>query len=83
MNNNNEDKDPYGRIAPDALRAMIEEYITRDGTFYGKVEMSMEHKVDTILAQLKSGEAAVSWDLSRQTGNIVLKDDVDRKTGIK
>ncbi len=67
---------PYDQIEPEMLRAMIEEYITRDGTFYGEVEMTMQDKVDMVIKQLKSGESAITWDLELQTSNIVLKRDV-------
>ncbi len=67
---------PYGRIEPQALRALIEEYISRDGTFYGKIELPLDQKVDMVLKQLRSGDTVVVWDLDSQTGSIVLKNDL-------
>ncbi|MCP4756682.1 MAG: YheU family protein [Proteobacteria bacterium] len=67
---------PYNRIDPAALRALIEEYISRDGTFYGRIELSMDQKVDMVLKQLRSGDAIITWDLDSQTGSVVLKDDL-------
>jgi len=55
---------------------MIEEYITRDGTFYGNIEMAMQDKVNMVIKQLKSGESTITWDLELQTSNIVLKRDI-------
>ncbi len=66
---------PYDQIEPEILRVMIEEYITRDGTFYGEVEMAMQDKVDMVINQLKSGESAITWDLYLQTGTIILRKD--------
>lgn len=67
---------PYDQIDPETLRALVEEYITRDGTFYGNKEMPMDQKIDMVIDQLKSGEATITWDLSLQSGDIVLKKDI-------
>ncbi len=72
---------PYEQLESESLRAMIEEYITRDGTFYGDVEMSMDHKIDMIVKQLESNEAVITWDLDLQTGTLVLKTDMEKKRG--
>ncbi|MBU2645355.1 YheU family protein [bacterium] len=67
---------PYDQIEPETLRALIEEYTTRDGTFYGNKEMPMDQKIDMVIRQLETGEATITWDLSLQSGGIVLKKDV-------
>ncbi len=67
---------PFEKINPEVLRFLVEEYITRDGTFYGNKEMPMEQKIDMVIDQLKLGEAVVTWDLESQTSNIVSKGDV-------
>ena len=36
---------PHRELAPQTLRAMIEEFVTRDGTDYGALERSLEGKV--------------------------------------
>lgn len=68
---------PYEQIQLETLRGLVEEFITRDGTFYGKKEMSMEQKIDMVMGQLKSGEATISWYRYVQTSNIVLKKDIN------
>ncbi len=73
---NREIEIPYDQIKPDTLRNLIEEYITRDGTYYGEKEMSMDEKIDMIFEQLKAGEAVISWDRYLETSNIVLKEDL-------
>jgi uncharacterized protein len=71
---------PFEKIDPDALRSLIEEFIERDGTFYGKVELSMGKKVGMVLEQLKNGKVAIVWDLELESGNIRLKEDIIRQT---
>lgn len=68
---------PYEQIQLETLRGLVEEFITRDGTFYGKKEMTMEQKIDMVMGQLKSGEATISWYRYVQTSNIVLKKDIN------
>lgn len=67
---------PYDQIDPGTLRALVEEYITRDGTFYGNKEMPMDQKIDIVISQLRSGEATITWDRYLQSGDIVLKKDI-------
>ena len=69
---------PHEQIELSALRRLIEEFIERDGTFYGEVELSMDEKVDMVIEQLKSGEAVITWDLYLESSNIVLKRDLKR-----
>lgn len=39
-------KIPYDQLYPEALHGVIEEFVTRDGTDYGEIEISMETKVN-------------------------------------
>ena len=70
---------PYEQIDPETLRGLVEEFITRDGTFYGEKEMSMEQKIDMVIGQLKSREAVITWDRYVQTSNIALRKDIDKQ----
>jgi uncharacterized protein len=72
---------PYEQIDPETLRGLVEEFITRDGTFYGKKEMSMDQKIDMVIGQLKSREAVITWDRYVKTSNIVLSKDIDKQNG--
>lgn len=59
------------------LRRVVEEYVTREGTDYG-VEVPFERKVEQVIAQLRSGEAALLFDEALGTTNIVSKAEFDR-----
>ena len=65
---------PWKEIEADALRGLIEEFVTRDGTDYGWVETSLEAKVEQVLGQLKSGKAVVTFDTEVESATIVVKD---------
>lgn len=49
----------------------MEEFITREGTDYGEVEASLEKKVQEVFDQLKAGKAAIVFDQSTESCNIV------------
>ena len=44
-------------LSPEALRRLVEEFVTRDGTDYSAVERRAEEKIAQVLAQPRSGEA--------------------------
>ncbi len=53
---------PHTQLADDVLRAVIEEYITREGTDYGEWEYTLDEKVEQITNQLRRGEALINYD---------------------
>ena len=57
---------PLNRVAPDTLRAMLEEFASRDGTDYGIRELSLEEKVDNLKGQLDRDELWVVYDLDSE-----------------
>ena len=62
---------PYGALRPETLRALIEEFVTRDTTDYGAGEVGLDAKVADVMRQLERGEARVMFDPEAQTVNIV------------
>ncbi|WP_165310127.1 YheU family protein [Vibrio ziniensis] len=52
---------PWQEIAPETLDNLISEFVLREGTDYGEVEISLKHKVDQIKALLRSGEAVIVY----------------------
>jgi len=66
---------PWRQIEQQTLRSLIEEYLSRDGTYYGDREMTLEEKTEMVIHQLDSGDAVITWDLDNQSGDIRLKKD--------
>ena len=66
---------PYDQLSPEALHGVIEEFVTRDGTDYGEIEVSLENKINQVLNQLKSGKAVIVFDPESETCNILKSDD--------
>ena len=61
---------PWDSLSSDALRGVIEEYVTREGTEYGASEVSLARKRSDVLDQLKSGKACITWDDDVKTCSI-------------
>ena len=64
---------PYQRLSQDTLRRVIQEFVLREGTDYGHEDISIERKIQQVLRQLQSGEAALVFDLENQSFNIIIK----------
>ncbi len=62
---------PFDSLAPETLRNLAEEFVTRDGTDYGARERSLEEKVAGLMGQLESGEAKIFYETESETINIV------------
>ncbi len=61
---------PHTRLSPEALRALVEEFVTRDGTDYGASEAPRERKVAQVLRALERGEAVITFDPATSTCDI-------------
>ena len=68
---------PWHTLSSDALDGVIEEFVTREGTEYGIREVSLEHKVAEVRAQLRAGEVVIVYDAALETASIVPADSVD------
>lgn len=64
-------KIPWNQLSAEGLRGLVEEYITREGTDYGHQEVSLERKVEQVMAQLRDGTAVVSYDPETDSATIV------------
>lgn len=63
------------KLSDDALRGVIEEFISRGGTDYGAVESSAESNFRQVKYKLESGIAVIVFDDEAETANILLHDD--------
>lgn len=64
---------PHKKLSPEALRGLIEEFVTRHGTDGGYTRKTLQQNVDMVMGQLNRGEAVVRYDEITQTANIVPK----------
>ena len=65
---------PHDRLSQEALRRLIEEFVTRENTDTGYTDGSLDDNVKMVLHQLNRGEAVIVYDEVSQTANIVPAD---------
>jgi uncharacterized protein len=66
---------PVNKLSSHALKGVIEEFISRNGTDYGAIEASLETSFMQVKNQLKNGSAVLVYDDETETTNIFLADD--------
>ena len=62
---------PCGRIAPETLRAMVREFVSRDWMEMSDAGITEEEKINRVLRQLGEGKAKVVYDQVSESWNIV------------
>ena len=65
---------PPETLQVETLRALIREFILREGTDYGLKEYTLEEKIAQIQKQLNRKEVFIVFDVEEETFNIVSKD---------
>ena len=60
-------------VSPDVLQNILEEYILREGTNYGEVEISLETKVSQLLKQIHKGDIVLVFDTESESVNLLTK----------
>ncbi len=64
---------PWQDISPKTLENLIREFVLREGTDYGSVEVSLQSKIDQVKTQLEKGEAVIVFSELHETVDIQLK----------
>ena len=67
---------PKDRLAPETLRRLLEEYVSREGTDYGEHTYDLEQKISNVMKQIDRGEALIVFDHESETCNIVTKEQL-------
>lgn len=71
---------PWQRLSPAALRGVLEEFVTREGTEYGEHDVPLERKIEQVQRQLERSEVLLVFDAASETVNLVRATDL-RRTG--
>jgi uncharacterized protein len=58
---------PHLQLSPAALRAVVEEFVTRDGTDHS----SVEQRIQLVLHQLDIGSVELHFEQTTETCNIL------------
>lgn len=65
---------PWTSLSPATLRALIEEFVSREGTEYGEHDVPLDHKVDAVMGQLKRKQIGVFYDEETETCTLLALD---------
>ena len=66
---------PVDKISTKALQGVINEFISREGTDYGEIEVSRETIFRQVKDKLETGSAVLIFDDETETTNIFLAND--------
>ena len=67
-------KIPHNQLPEQTLLAIIEEFISREGTDYGHREYTLDEKVEKVKSQLLKGEIKLLFDSETSSCNLVKVD---------
>jgi len=70
---------PYGELSEEALQALVEDFVTRDGTDYGWEEMSMQEKAAHLITLLKSGKLLISYNEESRSCGLVTREALHKR----
>ena len=62
---------PAGQLSDEALQGLIEEFVLREGTEYGAVDVALAAKCAAVRRALQRGEAVITYDPEADTTSIV------------
>lgn len=63
---------PHRKLSKEALRGIVESFVLREGTDYGERDFPLDAKVDAVMRQIDRGEAAIVFDVTTGTSDVVV-----------
>ncbi len=66
----------HTELQPETLHALVEEFVSREGTDYGGPEYSLKQKVEQVLTQLEQGQVFIIYSELHESCSIVSKDEL-------
>ncbi|MEL6182505.1 MAG: YheU family protein [Myxococcota bacterium] len=79
-------KVPYTALSEAALRGVITEFVTREGTDYGDRIYSLDEKIKHVMGQLRAGKVHIFYDEDTETCNLLTQQqlvDAEREAAQK
>lgn len=64
---------PQEQLGDELKRAVIEDFITREGTDYGHRDFTLDEKVAQIQTQLDSNEICIAFDQITETCTLIVR----------
>jgi uncharacterized protein YheU (UPF0270 family) len=70
---------PHRELTSDALRAVVESFVLREGTEYGERDVALEVKVAQVMRQLDCGQVRLIFDPDSESIDIVVAHSPSRR----
>jgi uncharacterized protein YheU (UPF0270 family) len=70
---------PYTELSEEVLRGIIEEFVLREGTEYGRTDVAVETKIDQVKRQLLQGKAVIVFDPETESCDVRAAHEVQEK----
>lgn len=67
---------PWEQIDPETLTNLIKEFVLREGTDYGAIEIELSTKIQRVKEQLKTNDAVLIYSELHQSIDIKLKKEI-------
>ena len=64
-------------LSAEALRGLVEEFVSRDGTDYGNREKTLDEKCSAVMRQLEKGDVCIVFDREEERANLVVAQNLD------
>lgn len=71
---------PADRVSAEALNALMEEFILREGTDYGHSELTLDDKKKKVQKQMDSGRAKIVYSIQTENTTLMLASELARLT---
>lgn len=62
---------PWTELSEDALNGVLESFVLREGTDYGREEVSLATKIDQVRRQLQRGDVKIVFDPASESIQIL------------
>ncbi len=70
---------PLEQLNADTLQAIIEDFILREGTDYGAMDISKSDKIAQVMQQLEQGTAVLVYSELHESVNILPKEQFNQQ----
>ena len=68
---------PWDALEADVLHALVEEFVSREGTDYGNVELSLTEKAEQVISGVKNKRYVILFDQQMQSCHVADKSNWD------
>jgi uncharacterized protein YheU (UPF0270 family) len=68
---------PYQQLDEITLNNIIEQYILREGTDYGEIELSLQEKTLQLLAQIKRGDIYIIYSELEESVTLISQHELN------